>query len=106
MEAILTALEEEKKQAERLLQRYRKELDALPNGTFFARKRGEKVYYYLSYSVAGEIRQDYLGSLSEEKIKEYQAGMLRKKKLKELIRKAEKQKSFLEKSLKHARKES
>lgn len=106
MEAILSALEEEKKQAERLLQRYRKELAELPKGTFFTRKRGEKLYCYLTYSVAGEIRQKYLGSLGEEKIEEYQGWMLRKKKLKELIQKAEKQKSFLEKSLRHARKKS
>ena len=83
---------------------YTYELERLPNGTFFTRKRGEKVYCYLTYSVAGEICQDYLGSLSEEIIKEYLAWMVRKKKLKELIQKAEKQKSFLEKILKNARK--
>lgn len=104
MEAILSALEEEKKQADRLLERYRKELEKLPKGTFFTRKRGEKVYCYLTYSESGEIRQDYLGPLSEEKIQEYQVAMQRKKKLKELIQKAQKQKSFLEKSLRHARK--
>lgn len=103
MEAIFSALKEEKKQTERLFKRYHGELNKLPKGSFFTRKRGEKVYCYLTYSVGGEIRQDYLGILSEEKIKEYKESMLRKKKLKELIQKAEKQKSFLEKALRYAR---
>ena len=104
MEAIISALEEEKKQANRLLNRYQKELKNLPNGSFFTRKRGERTYCYITYSVAGEIRQDYLGRLSDNKIQEYLAMMKRKKKLKELIRQAEKQKTFLEKSINYARK--
>lgn len=106
MEAILSALEEEKKQADRLLERYLKEIESLPKGSFFTRKRGEKVYCYLTYSIAGEIRQDYLGRLDKDKIREYQMAMQRKKKLKELIQKADQQKSFLQKSLRHAHKKS
>lgn len=104
MDAIISALKEEKKQADRLMNRYQKELKKLPNGSFFTRRRGERTYCYLTYSVAGKVKQDYLGRLSDDKIQEYLAMMKRKKKLKELIKKTEKQKSFLEKSINHARK--
>lgn len=86
MEAIVSALREEKKQADRLLKLYLKELKALPKGSFFTRKRGEKVYCYLTYSIAGEIRQSYLGRLDKDKIKEYRAAMQRKKSSKSLFK--------------------
>lgn len=106
MNAILLALKEEKKQATHLLRVYLKEFKQLPQGTFFIRKRGQKSYGYITSSLRGKIRQLYLGSLDKEEIEKYQELMSRKKKLKELIRNAEKQKKFLTQSLKYARKKS
>lgn len=106
MDAILSALKEEKKQAEHLLARYRKELATLPKGSFFIRKRNQRIYGYITYSIQGKIHQDYLGVFDEVKLKDYQAKILRKKKIKELIQKTERQRRFLAQSLKYARKKS
>ncbi len=106
MDAIIYALKEEKKQADRLLAGYQKELKKLPRGSFFIRTRGQKKYGYLTYSNQGKIIQNYLGVFEKEKIEEYQTMIKRKKKLKELIHQTQKQKLFIEKSLKYARKKS
>lgn len=106
MEAILLALQEEKKQASRLMQRYENELQALPHGSFFIRGAGKNRYGYLTFSEKGKIQQQYIGRLSEDEIKKYRGMMERKKKLQELRSKAKKQLDFLEKSLRHAGKKS
>ena len=102
MEAILSALKEEKEQAARLIQRYEKELEGLPQGAFFVRVVGKNSYGYLTFSENGKIQQQYLGRLDEEKIKGYRAMASRKKKLQELRNMAKKQFDFLEKALRHA----
>lgn len=102
MEAILSALEEEKEQTSRLMKRYKKELGGLPQGTFFVRRVGKNYYGYLTSSEKGKIQQQYLGRLDENEIKRYQEMAKRKKKLQELRSKAQKQLTFLEKALRHA----
>jgi hypothetical protein len=104
MDIILYALEEEKKESEKLLDRYQKEWGALPHGSFFLRKIGKNQYGYLTWSEKGEVRQEYLGALGKEEIQSYQQAMLRKKKLKQLMVQSEKQRLFLERTLKNARK--
>jgi hypothetical protein len=106
MEAILSALEEEKKQASRLIQKYKKELGELPQGTFFIRKVGKNCYGYLTFSEKGIIQQKYMGRLSKDEINHYREMAERKKKLQELRGKAQKQLDFLEKTLRHAGKKS
>ena len=104
MDAILSALKEERKQAEKLLKRYKKELASLPAGTFFIRKLRNGQYGYITQSEQGNIRQVYLGKLEADDIAKYKEKMARKRKLRELIKKAMQQKLFLEKALRHARK--
>lgn len=106
MNPIVSALEEELRQAKKLIRRYQRELDALVEGTFFARKKGKRVYGYITFSEQGEIKQQYLGSLEDAKLKRYQEQMKRKRKLKELLKKAQFQCHFLDKALKHARTKS
>lgn len=106
MEAILIALKEENKEASRLLGKYNKEMGKLPKGSFFVRKLGKKLYGYLTYSVKGVIKQDYLGAMNDKKIKEYRELMARKKKLRELMAKAKNQHIFLERALRYAGKKS
>ena len=106
MDAILSALKEEKKQARHLIKKYKGELQALPLGSFFIRKAGKNRYGYLTFSKNGKIQQRYLGRLNEEEMKHYLDMAERKKKLKILINKAQKQLDFLEKSLRHAGKKS
>jgi len=102
MDPIISALEEERIEAKRLISRYEQELEALPRGSFFLRKLGKNRYGYLTCSEGGEIRQKYLGRLSEDEIKQYQQQSERKKKVLGLRNKAEKRYAFLERALKHA----
>lgn len=102
MDAILNALKEERKEAQKLLKKYRQEFNSLPEGTFFTRKIGKQTYSYITSSKNGEIKQRYLGNLEPKKIKKYKEVAHRKKKLKSLIKKAKKQLSFLDKALRHA----
>lgn len=101
METIVSALEEEKEQAKRLVQRYVKELAALPKGAFFLRRVGKRLYGYVTSSEKGRIQQRYVGR-DEKVLKDLQDQMGRKKKLQELKKKAEKQLAFLDKALRHA----
>lgn len=105
MDAIISALQEEREQAHRLIQRYQKELKGLPPGSFFIRDVGKNRYGYLTFSEKGKIQQRYIGRLGEDEIRRYRELMERKKKLRELKSKAERQFNFLEKALRHARKE-
>lgn len=102
MEAIVSALKEEKKQAARLVARYQKELKSLPHGSFFVRQVKGAAYGYITYSKEGKIAQKYLGKLGEEELKSYREAMERKRKLKELKHMAERQYQFLKRALKHA----
>lgn len=106
MEAILSALKEEEEQARRLIKRYKEELQSLPQGSFFLRRLGKYQYGYLTYSENNEVKQKYLGRMGPEQVKQYKELMLRKKKIKELISKADKQQRFLERTLKRAIKKS
>lgn len=59
MDAILNALEEEKREAQKLLKKYDLEFASLPEGTFFTRKIGKQVYAYITSSAKGEVQQKY-----------------------------------------------
>ena len=102
MEAIILALQEEKKEAARLITRYKSELSKLPKGSFFVRTFGKNRYGYVTYSKQGVVKQNYLGPMNDEQISEYREKISRKKKVQELAKMAQKQYTFLEKALRHA----
>ena len=102
MEAILNALEEEKKEAQKLLKKYEQEFALLHEGAFFIRKIGKQTYGYVTFSEKGEVKQRYLGNLEPEEVKHHKEAAQRRKKLKGLMKQVRKQLSFLEKALRHA----
>lgn len=104
MNALLIGLKEEKKEAAKLIKTYERKLHTLPKGTFFVRKVGESVYGYVTHSVAGDIRQKYIGKMTVDQIKIQKEFAAQKKKLKKLIKQAQHQLRFLERALTHARK--
>jgi hypothetical protein len=106
METIVAALREERRETVRILGLYRKEYGRLPRGSFFVRKLGRNAYGYLTCSTKGIVKQDYLGLLAEEKIRQFREQMARKKKLRELMKRAEAQQLFLDRALRYAGKKS
>ena len=106
MKSIISALEEEGREAEKLIAKYGKELSQLPDGSFFVRRKGNGQYGYVTFSKGGKIGQRYLGRVSPEEIEEKKAKYDRAKKLKTLMKQAEQQRDFIEKALRHARAKS
>ena len=102
MEAIISALEEEGREAEKLIAKYEKELSKLPGGAFFVRTIGKGKYGYVTYSEEGVIKQKYLGRMDNEQVKMHKAQAQRVKKLKSLIKLAREQRDFIRKALRHA----
>ena len=106
MDAIISALEEERREAEKLIAKYEKELSRLPSGSFFVRSIGNAQYGYVTFSEEGRIGQEYIGRMSPEEIEKRKAQAERAKKLKVLLKRAEKQLNFIKKALRHADKKS
>lgn len=102
MEAIISALEEEMKEAKKLISKYERELKGLPKGAFFVRSIGRGDYGYITCSIGGKVHQKYLGKMSDARIKKYQAKMERTSKLKSLLKSARENLNFLRKALRHA----
>ncbi len=106
METIVSALKEEQKEAEALIKKYENELKKLPIGSFFVRTIKKKQYGYVTKSVDGEVKQEYLGTLSEKQQKKWQEKYDRSKRLKALLKQAKVQYDFLRKALRHAQQKS
>ena len=102
MEAIVSALEEEGREAEKLIAKYGKELASLPAGSFFVRSIGGNSYGYVSFSEEGRVGQRYLGLMSPEEIDKRKKQAERAKKIKSLKKMAEQQLDFIRKALRHA----
>jgi hypothetical protein len=102
MESIVSALEEEGREAEKLIAKYNKELSRLPGGSFFVRSIGNGQYGYVTFSEGGRIGQRYLGRMNPEIIEERRVQAERAKKLKSLKKLAEQQRDFIKKALRHA----
>ena len=102
MDSIVSALEEEGREAEKLIAKYEKELLSLPSGSFFVRSVGNGQYGYVTFSEGGRIGQRYLGRMSAEEIEERRIQAERAKKLKSLKKLAEQQRDFIKKALRHA----
>jgi hypothetical protein len=106
MEAIVSALREELRQAKALVKRYGVVLEKLPDGSFFVRSIGKQRYGYITRSHNGQVFQEYLGKLDDASIALLQAQMQRKKKIGQLLKQAKAQVDFLQKAIRHARKKS
>lgn len=106
MEAILSVLKEELRQATTLAKRYTRALAKISDGSFFVRRIGSQQYGYITRSRAGVVSQEYLGKLDKAAITKFTERMRRKKKLGKLLKQTKAQAHFLQKAIRHARHKS
>lgn len=75
MNILISTLKEELATAERLERKYLQKIKELPRGSFIARAIRNKQYGYLTFRENGKVKQEYLGSLDEERIASYKTAM-------------------------------
>jgi len=70
MSYLKSILKEEYERLKALSGKYHDEISALPRGSISIKKRNQKEYVYLAYRKKGNVKFDYIGSLSSEKSKD------------------------------------
>ncbi len=96
---IKGVLKEELDRSLSLKKRYELKLKEYPPGYLLVRKRGKKVYYYLSYRKDGRVQQKYLGVLSPDAIKDYKKQIADKKNLSKQLSKVKSNIQYLQRLL-------
>jgi hypothetical protein len=100
MEVIKGILQEELENAFQVQKRYREELQRLPKGSLFKRIIGGHLYFYLSFRDGPRnVRQKYLGRLSEKQANEHRAEIEKRRRYEEQLRELKKKISYLRKVL-------
>jgi len=69
MSYLKSVLQEEYERLKALLEKYNDEISALPHGSISIKKRNQKEYVYLAYRKKGNVKFEYIGSISSEKSK-------------------------------------
>lgn len=82
---VLNLVASEEKKIRVLKEEYEKQLLTLPKGSIRTRKRGERIYYYLSYRDGGKVVTDYVGK-EEEKISELRELLEKRKHIEGILR--------------------
>ena len=72
----------------------------LPKGNLIIKRRYYEDYYYLSYRENKKVKTDYLGKLSEKEIAKIQEGTLKRKELKNELKKYKEEEANLRKIIK------
>ena len=67
MSYLKSVLQEEYERLKALLEKYNDEISALPHGSISIKKRNQKEYVYLAYRKKGNVKFEYIGSISSEK---------------------------------------
>jgi hypothetical protein len=99
MNVLVSTLTEELATVKRLEQKYRRELRALPEGSFVVRRvRGGK-YVYSNKREGLKVLQKYIGRATEELVKACERAAMRKRELKEKLKSIREQKKILERAL-------
>lgn len=99
-EIVKGVLQEELARSISLKKRYEKKLADYPPGYLLSRKRGGRVYYYLSYRDGERIQQQYLGILSLDDAKKYKDQIKDKNALKKQLSEVKANIKYLERLLK------
>jgi hypothetical protein len=103
MDPIKGVLSEELENSERILKRYRQELDSLPKGSLVAKKIKGGVFYYVAHREGGKVKFDYRGKLSVSDVEKLQKAQKMRAKYRGEISKVRKQIVYLKRVL-HERK--
>lgn len=75
MNVLISTLKEELATARRLEKKYLKKANELPRGSFITRTIRGRQYGYMTFREDGKVKQEYLGSLNEERTSFYKGAM-------------------------------
>lgn len=101
--AIRGVLVEELENSQRLLEKYRQAVAALPKGSLVEKEIGNRKFAYLAYRDGKRVKFDYMGKLSPQERAKYADAKALRAKYRGLIADLRKQIVFLERAL-HERK--
>jgi hypothetical protein len=99
MNILISTLKEELATAKRLENKYIEKLEALPRGSFIIRIVCNKQYGYLTFREDGKVKQEYLGSLSEDEVEYYRNAMTQRAEYKRKLKSVREQIKIINRAL-------
>ena len=99
MEMLNDILKEELERLRQLEKIYKEEIARLPRGSLVKKNINGNIYYYMNYRDNGKGIFKYIGKMNEEELRNKQAQIDERRKLKKLLRKVRKDIEKLEKMI-------
>jgi hypothetical protein len=99
MNVLISTLKEELATAKRLEHKYLQKINELPRGSFITRTVRSKQYGYLTFREDGKVKQEYLGSLDEERISFYKNAMSQRAEYKRKLKSVREQIKIINRAL-------
>ncbi len=103
MSPIKAILKEELQRLEQLCNKYREEINKLPQGSISEKIRKGNSYVYLAFRKNGKVRFEYIGNVQSDKAKEIIKQVEERRRYEKLMKQAQKNLKELQKLL-HERK--
>ena len=100
MSDIKSILKEEKERLQKLEKRYEEEISKLPSGTLSVKTRNGRKYAYRAYRIDRKVKTDYIGPVDNDKSRELEKLISRRRELEELLKMTRRKKIEILKVLK------
>lgn len=99
MSILISTLKEELATAGRLEKKYLKKIGEMPKGSFIIRTIRGRQYGYLTFREGGNVKQEYLGLLNEERINFYRSAMAQRAEYKRKLKSVREQIKIINRAL-------
>ena len=93
---ILSTILQERERIDRMLAKYREELETLPKGTISEKKAGQSTYFYLKYRDGKRVISKYIPQKDVETVREQ---VEKRRHIETMIRSLQEERAIAEKAL-------
>lgn len=93
---ILSTILQERERIDRMLAKYREELETLPKGTISEKKAGQSTYFYLKYREGKRVISKYIPQKDVETVREQ---VEKRRHIETMIRSLQEERAIAEKAL-------
>ena len=93
---ILSTILQERERIDRMLAKYREELETLPKGTISEKKAGQSTYFYLKYREGKRVISKYVPQKDVETVREQ---VEKRRHIETMIRSLQEERAIAEKAL-------
>ena len=93
---ILSTILQERERIDRMLAKYREELETLPKGTISEKKAGQSTYFYLKYREGKRVISKYIPQKDVETVREQ---VENRRHIETMIRSLQEERAIAEKAL-------